>query len=173
MAHGGARKGAGKRKGQFDRATLEAELAAAQHQLVEMTKKRQAGRKLAIDVLDDVMHLSMGLAAKHQPLEANELAGPGRVPDDAKFHTYLELTIETAGKLAAFQSAKFKSTTISIETVGGMPAAPSAGPAHRMSAQEAYRMLRDSSELIDLTAVTVVDKPPAKAKSKALKVVRG
>lgn len=167
MAKGGARPGAGKPKGKWDRATLEAELAAAQNQLVELSKKRQAGRKLAVEVLDDIMHLSMGLAAKHQPLSGGELAGPGREPDEAKFDKYLSMTGEFAGRLANFQSPKFKSTTISVETIGGVPADAVAGggaPLRKLSAQDAYRMLRDSSDLIDLTPTVVTEKvqPPAK-----------
>jgi len=166
MPRGGARPGAGKKKGSFDRATLERELAAAQQQLVELTKKRETGRKMAVDVLDDIMHLSMGLAAKHQPLEANEIAGPGRDPNDEKFHRYLELTVDTASKLANFQSPKFKSVTLSVETPpgGAVPAGGVVGAITRMSAQEAYRMLRDSSELIDLQPEAPAEQPEKKAK---------
>lgn len=160
---GGYRPNAGRRKGQMDRATLEAELAAAQQQLVEMSKKRQAGRKLAVDVLDDIMHLSMGLAAKYQPLAGNEIKGPGREPDEPKFKEYLAITIDTAGKLANFQSPKFRSTTLHVEGVNGVPAdgPGQVAPARRMSGQEAYRMLRDSADLIELSPVAKVDKVPA------------
>ena len=172
MPRGGARLGGGKRKGQWDRATLEAELAAAQQQLVELSKKRQAGRKLAIEVLDDVMHLAMGLAAKHQPLNQGEVEIKGqREPDDGKFVQYLELTIDTAGRLANFQSPKFKSTTISIETRTGMPAdgmTSMIAPARRVSAAEAYRQVRESSDLIELNPVSKVDKvAPTPAKKAA------
>lgn len=166
---GGYRPNAGRRKGSMDRATLEAELAAAQQQLVEMAKKRQSGRKIAVDVLDDIMHLAMGLAAKHQPLSNAEIAGPGREPDEPKFLQYLELTGEFAGKLANFQSPKFKSTAISVETLGGMPAdgmVSMIAPARRVSAAEAYRQLRESSELIDVTPVAKVDKVPSEPKAR-------
>jgi hypothetical protein len=175
MARGGARVGAGKKKGQLDRATLEAELAAAQQQLVEMSKRRQAGRKLAIDVLDDVMHMALGLASRHQPLSSGEVATPGRrEPDNEKFDRYLDLTVDAAGKLANFQSPKFRSTTLTVETPNGMPAD---GPgmvagARRMSGQEAYRMLRDSSELIELNPVSNVAKPTV-VPSKPKKAARG
>lgn len=168
MARGGARPGAGKRLGQRDRATLEAELAAAQQQLIELTQKRQAGRKMAIDVLDDIMHLAMGLAGKHQPLAHGEQPGPGREPDEAKFDRYLEMTGEFAGKLAGFQSPKFKSTSISFETAPGGAVSPGAAiaPARAISAAEAYRMLRESSDLIELTPTSKVDTVPKTAARK-------
>lgn len=177
MPRGGARQNGGKRKGQWDRATLEAELAAAQQQLVELTRKRQAGRKLAIDVLDDVMHLAMGLAGKHQPLSVGEVANPaaGRDPNDAKFDHYLDVTIEAAGKLANFQTPKFKSTTISIENLQGQPASGTvmnnAPAAHTITPLEAYRMLRDSSDLIELNPV--VKKPKAAKPVPQKKAARG
>lgn len=168
MPRGGYRPGAGKKKGKFDRATLEAELAAAQQQLVELTQKRQAGRKMAVDVLDDIMHLAMGLAGKHQPLAHGEQLEPGREPDEAKFDRYLEMTGEFAGKLANFQSPKFKSTTISIENAPGAQAPGAAiAPARAISAAEAYRMLRESSDLIELTPTSKVDTVPTKARKRA------
>lgn len=167
MPRGGYRVGAGKPKGKFNRVTLEAELAAAQQQLIELTQKRQAGRKMAIDVLDDIMHLAMGLAGKHQPLAPNEQQLPGRDPDEAKFLQYLELTGEFAGKLANFQSPKFKSTTISIESAPGAQASGAAiAPARAISAAEAYRMLRESSDLIELTPTSKVDTVPKTAARK-------
>lgn len=171
MPRGGARPGGGKRKGQWDRATLEAELAAAQQQLVELSKKRQAGRKLAVEVLDDIMHLAMGLAGKHQPLTSNEIAGPGREPDEAKFDKYLSMTGEFAGRLANFQSPKFKSTTLHVEGITGVPAdgPGQVAPARRMSGQEAYRMLRDSADLIELNPVAKSDKVPVPKKAAGAK----
>lgn len=174
MGRGGFRPGAGKKKGTFDRATLEAELAAAEQRLVEISKKRQAGRKLAVDVLDDIMHLAMGLAGKHQPLSSNEIAGPGREPDEAKFDKYLSMTGEFAGRLANFQSPKFKSTTLNVEGLNGAngDGVGQVAPARRMSGQEAYRMLRDSADLIELSPVAKVDKVPA-TKPKLKKVAGG
>ena len=82
MARGGARKGAGKKLGQRDRATLEGELAVALAQLADLTEKREqeraaSGRKQAVAVLDDIMHAGYGLMAKHQPLEQGEVVAPG------------------------------------------------------------------------------------------------
>lgn len=162
---GGARVGAGKRKGQFDRATLEAELAAARQQLDQVRTRQTAGQRLAIEVLNDVMHAAYGMMAKHQPLAPGEVLAAGRVPNDAEFKEWMRLTREAAGELAPFQSAKFKAVTMSIEQPPGGTVPESAGVVRPMSAQEAYRMLRESSQLIDIRPNTVVKLPvPTKAK---------
>lgn len=169
---GGARPGTGPKKGTKFRQTLEAELAAATAQLEALTRARQEGKELAIDVLEQCMHLSRGLAAKHQPLAPNEVAHPnsGRDPNEEKFLQYFGLTIESAGKLANYQSPKYKSVTISAETSPGGAAAQSNAPVAAMSAQEAYRRLRDS-DMIDITPVSSTTAPKAIEKPK--KAARG
>lgn len=163
---GGARSGAGKRTGQFNRATLEAELAAAKQQLDQVRTRQTTGQKLAIEVLNDVMHAAYGMMAKHQPLAPGEVAINGRTPDPAEFKEWMRLTREAAGELAPFQSAKFKSVTLSVEQPPGGAVPENAGVVRPMSAQEAYRMLRESSQLIDIRPNTVV-KLPAPAAKKA------
>lgn len=185
---GGAREGAGRKKGGVNKATLEAQLAAAQSQLIELTKEREAeregrGRKSAIDVLDDVMHASYGLMAQHQPPAPGEAIDPrsGREPNEEKFRYYLEQTKDAAGKLANFQSPKFKSVVLGVDpslaaAAGASSAvAPSSAelpPAPGMQAltpSQAYRLMRDS-DVIDLTpqgpkAVQGPQQPAAKKRS--------
>lgn len=162
MGRGGARPGGGKRKGQWDRATLEAELAAAKQQLAQVESRQQKGHKLAVEVLNDVMHVAYGMMAACQPLAPGETLVPGRKPDPAEFKEWMRITVDTAKELAPFQSAKFKSVTHHLETpIGGkVPENPNAEPVQAVSPAEAYRRLRDH-DIIDLTATAVVDKPPA------------
>lgn len=176
MARGGARPGAGKKKGKPEYATLEAQLVTAQQQLATLTAEREAekagrGRKLAIDVLDDIMHAGYGLMAKHQPLEPGEVVHPGsgRDPNEEKFRYFLDVTKDAAKGLANFQSPKFKSITVGVDAslAAAASAAPSAqvpGTTRQLSPAQAYRMLRDS-DVIDLTpAAPTEDKPAKKAK---------
>lgn len=150
---GGKRAGAGKRVGQFNRASLEAELLAAKQQLAQYESRQSKGHKLAIEVLNDLMHVAYGMMAKHQPLAAGEVPAVGRIPNPAEFKEWMKITREAAGELAPFQSSKFKSVSLSVEQPPGgngnmVPENP--GAVRAMTPQEAYRMLRDSSELIEL-----------------------
>jgi len=168
---GGAREGAGRKKGGVNKATLEAELARAQSQLIELTAEREAeragrGRKKAVDVLDDVMHAAYGLMAMYQPLAPGEVAQPGsgREPNDEKFRYFLERTTDAAGKLANFQSPKFKSVVLAVDPSLGAAAGAGAnlgaaspelpagapGTVQALTPSQAYRALRDN-DLIDLT----------------------
>lgn len=163
---GGARPGAGRPHGSKDRATLEAELATAQAQLVLVEQQREAdragrGRKQAVDVLDDIMHAGYGLMGKHQPLADGEVLAPGsgRDPNEEKFRYFLDVTKDAAKALANYQSPKFKSVTIGVDpSLAAAAGAPGAvvsmagepGTTERMSPAQAYRLLRDS-DLIDMT----------------------
>ena len=102
-----------------DRSTLEAELLTAKQQLAQVQNREAKGHKLAIDVLNDVMHVAYGMMAKHQPLAPGEVQASGRLPDPIEFKEWMRLTREAAGELAPFQSAKFKSVTMSIEAPPG------------------------------------------------------
>lgn len=182
---GGARPGAGRKQGGVNKATLEAQLAAAEAQLVRLTQEREAeqagnGRKSAIAVLDDIMHASYGLMAQHQPLAHNEQAQPGRDPNEEKFRYFLEQTKDAAGKLANFQSPKFKSVVLGVDpslaAAAGAPGAlPPSDPAavpgamQQLSPSQAYRLMRDN-DVIDLTpqgpkVVQGPQQPAKKAKS--------
>lgn len=167
---GGAREGAGRKKGGVNKATLEAQLATAEKQLADLVQQREAeregrGRKQAVDVLDDVMHAAYGLMAQHQPLQPGEMPSLGREPNDEKFRYFMEQTKDAAAKLAAFQSPKFKSITIGVDTSLAAAAAgyqgsaetPADGADHaaigamqRLTPAQAYRMMRDN-DVIDMT----------------------
>lgn len=177
MARGGARAGAGRRVGSKDRATLEAELAAAQQQLLDLTKEKEAaraarGRKQAVDVLDDIMHAGYGLMAKHQPLEPGEVQQPGRDPSEEKFRYFLDVTKDAAKALANYQSPKFKSVTIAVDPSLAAAGAPSSAPPaaapgtlEQLSPAQSYRMLRDH-DMIDLTPAPKPAAAPAAAPAK-------
>lgn len=163
MAHGGARPGAGKKPGTRDRATIEAELTAAKQQLEQARQRDAKGHKLAVEVLNDVMHVAYGMMAKHQPLARDEIQVQGREPNPAEFKEWLGITVSAAKELAPFQSSKFKSVAFHQESPIGNTV-PENPTAERVSPAEAYRMLRDSSTLIELTPTASVTKLPAPKK---------
>lgn len=149
MPRGGARPGGGKRKGQWDRATLEAELASARQMLAQVTARDKRGRKLAIEMLDDLAHVTFGMVGKHQPPTA--APKPGEAPyDESKFVEWIRLAKEVLGELAPFQSAKFASVRHSVESSIGGTVPENPGVVRPLTGQEAYRMLRDSADLIEL-----------------------
>lgn len=172
--NGGARPGAGRKAGDRNKETLRRELIAAKQQLEQIKNRESKGHKLAIDVLNDAMHVAYGMMAKHQPLAPNEAQMPGREPNVAEFKEWLGITVSAAKELAPFQSAKFKSVSLHVEApIGGAPENPGAAPLQAMSPAEAYRMLRDH-DVIDLSASSVVDRPPAPvAKLPARKQAKG
>ena len=113
------------------------------------TEARKRGQKLAREVLDDLMHTFLGMAAKHQPVSPGMPLQPGQEPNETKFVQYAVLARDTAKELAPFQSPKFKS----IE-VYQAPTAPIEQPSSNrapstLTPQQAYRLLRDS-DVIDL-----------------------
>lgn len=148
---GGARTGAGRPKGSLSKSTIE---RAALAERIIAEQKQQPGKKLAREVLDDFMHLFTGLAAMHQPLPDNVLPQPGQKPDEAKFLNYAKLAVDVAGQLANYQSPKFKAivmTGLENNPGGALPTpADVVGQVEQVTAQQAYRMLRDS-DVIDIT----------------------
>lgn len=160
---GGARVGAGRKRGGANKATIERE-ALAQRILAEQAGK--PGKKLGKEVLDDFMQLFTGLAAFHQPLPPGQLAGPNQAPDEEKFKTYAKFAIECAKELAGYQSPRLKAVLLSQEVVPGGPAQQAGGTVMGMpsvlSPQQAYKLLRDR-DVIDVT-------PAATAKALARKV---
>jgi len=147
----GERRG-GRKKGTPNKATRERVLLAKR--ILEEQKGRP-GRKLAREVLDDFMHLFLGMAAQHQPLPIGMAAGPGQQPNEPKFLEFAKLAIDTAAQLAPYQSPKLKAVLVSRESQpDGHAVGPGSGHQHGamvpMSAQEAYRRLRDS-DIIDIS----------------------
>lgn len=158
MAKGGARRGAGRKRGP-SKATIERQLLA---QRIAAEQQGKPGRKLAKEVLDDLMHTALGMAAKYQPLPDGVVPMNGQKPDEAKFVEYLKLAGGFATDLAPYQSFRFKAVLMSQEPLpGGSAIVPGpgdqAGAMTRMSPQQAYRLLRDS-DVIDVSpASQVVD----------------
>ncbi len=170
MAKRGPPKGTrygGRNKGTPNKATVERELIA---QRIAEQQRQQPGRKLAREVLDDLMHTFLGMAAKHQPLPEGVVPMQGQTPDPLKFVEYASLAGTFAKDLAPYQSPKFKATIALNETTpGGVPlSASNVGPAiEQMTAQQAYRLLRDA-DVIDVEPNPTPAKVlPIKVKKKA------
>lgn len=148
---GGARSNAGRKRGGTNAATRERE-ALAQRILEEQRGK--PGKKLAREVLDDFMQLFTGLAAMHQPLPDGVVPMQGQKPDHAKFMEYAKAAVDVAGQLASYQSPKFKAivmTGLENNPGGALPTpAEVVNQVEQISAQQAYRMLRDN-DVIDIT----------------------
>lgn len=172
----GPRPNAGRKPGSSNVKTLTAELAAVREKLAAEQARQRQGRKRGTEVLDDIMHVAYGMMAMYQPQAPGEALAPGRKPNPAEFKEWLKLTKEAAEAIAPYQSAKLKAIIPLPEAPpGAMSAAESApapsGVVTRMSAQEAYRLLRDSSDLIDLKAIMppvaeqpIAERLPKKAK---------
>lgn len=58
------------------------------------------------------MHLFAGMAAKHQPLPDGSVIHSNRKPNPVQFEKWARLAVETATKLAPYQSPTFKAIMI-------------------------------------------------------------
>ena len=67
-------------------------------------QRQKAGRKLAVDVMSELMNHFVGMAAKYQPL--------GATPDEKKFTLYAKQAASIASDLAAYETPKLASTTL-------------------------------------------------------------
>lgn len=150
----GERRG-GREAGVKNKATLEKELLAER---IMAEQANKPGRKLAKEVLDDFMHLFMGLAAQHQPLPQGVVDPSGAKRDEDKFIRYANMAGEFAGKLAKFQSPTFGMVKVSLEPRPGgeleqSQVAPSVpGQVQSLTPSQAYRLLRDA-DVIDMDGV--------------------
>ena len=90
-------------------------LREAQGLREELAKKAEAdlqkarGRKLGKEVLYEFMTVFAGMAASVQP------APPGQInqhADEAKFQTWATLAVDTAYKLAQFESPKYRAIAV-------------------------------------------------------------
>lgn len=161
---GGARANAGRKPNVPNKATVERALIAAR---IAQEQAGKPGRKLAREVLDDFMALFTGMAAMHQPLPDGVVPMNGQKPDEAKFLLFAQLAVDTAAELAPYQSPKFKATIQLPELPPGDNFAGAIGDqagVHRMTPQQAYRMLRDA-DVIDVQHQVVAGKPVKKAAS--------
>lgn len=101
------RKLGGRTKNTPNKATVErAEIARLQNE--ESVRK---GIKLGKQMLEDYMMAFHNQAVVFQPLPAG-VSIPGRTPDPAQFMAWGRLVVETAYKLADFQSPKFRAIQV-------------------------------------------------------------
>jgi hypothetical protein len=112
------------------------------------TEARKRGQKLAREVLDDLMHTFLGMAAKHQPQATGMPLQPGQEPNETKFVQYAVLARDTAKELAPFQSPKFKSIEVYQAPMAPIEQPGAAATSSKLTPQQAYRLLRDS-DIID------------------------
>jgi hypothetical protein len=96
---GGARPGAGRPEGP-SKATIERALIA--ERAVENAKG--AGRKLAKEILDDFMNRFAKMAEKYQ----------NQPKAEDKFEKWARLTVDTATRLAPFQSPTFRAVAVTV-----------------------------------------------------------
>lgn len=137
---GGARPGAGRPKGSRGKVNIQKALRAE----LTTAEAKASGRKLAIDVLEDFMHLFAGMAAVYQPLPPGVAAAPGRTPDEERFEKYARLTLDFASDLAKYQSPTFgKVMLIPPPDIMPLPK-PIAGELSRLTPQESYRLMKDA-----------------------------
>jgi hypothetical protein len=114
-----------------------------------VTESRKRGQKLAREVLDDLMHIFLGMAARHQPVSAGMQLQPGQEPNEGKFVQYAVLARDTAKELAPFQSPKFKSIEVYQAPTAPIEQPRAAATSSKLTPQQAYRLLRDS-DIIDV-----------------------
>lgn len=95
----------GRKKGARNKKTLQREF------LEEVVKKRAdaayAGRKLAKEVLEELMTVAMSFVAKYQPHPANE-----RFQNEPMFIEWLKIAQSLAADLAPYQSPTFRAVVI-------------------------------------------------------------
>lgn len=81
-----------------------------------VTAVRSANRRLAKDVLAEMMGVFYGLAAMTQPVPAGQPIPPGRSPSEAQFEKWARLAVDSAAKLAPYESPTFKAVAIISNT---------------------------------------------------------
>lgn len=108
------KKTGGRQKGSLDKSTIE-KLAHASRQVGEA---RKMGRKMAIEVLDDLMHTAMGMAAKYQP------PAQGADPvNPSEFKDWLQIAGKFAKALGEYQAPRLKAImAVQPAPIGEQPA---------------------------------------------------
>lgn len=109
---GGRIPGAGRKKGQRNKATIERELRQAQEAERKVEEARTSGRRLAKDMLDDFMHKFAQVAASFQPVPANTDPPEGVTPNPNEFERWAKLAVECAKALAKYQSPTFQAIMV-------------------------------------------------------------
>jgi hypothetical protein len=146
--------GSGRQRGVPNRRTVEAALEA--ERAVTAARTSQGIKKLGKEILDDFANLFAGMAAYYQPAPDGMPARPNQ--NENKFDKYAVLAVKTAEKLAEFQSPKFRALMITPPpedpTMPGSRPAELARPTGKtMGALEAYQLLRDKNDIIDIIPV--------------------
>lgn len=135
---GGFREGSGRTPGAKNKRTLERETrekleAEAKEKIAELAEEDRAvvkvatrGKKLAKDVLRELMELSVGMAALYQPAHPDAVS-KNRHEDPAKFQEWFAIAAQTAKDLAPYESPRYSAVMVGAAVVtkvtveGGMP----------------------------------------------------
>ena len=107
MANGGARPGAGRKRGGKNKATIEREINAA----AVIDRARKEGRELAVDVLERIMKLCEGAAGAFRPTTQRDVAAGNPTNPDGNepvFGQWVDRWTYCAKELAKYQSPQVK-----------------------------------------------------------------
>lgn len=111
IGRGGARIGAGAKPGSKQRSTLVRERAEAAY-LTHVASRRD-GKRLAIDVLEDLMFAFYDTAAYNQPIvQPDGTILMRRGAKEERYETFGDLAAKYAAKLAEFQTPKLRSIVV-------------------------------------------------------------
>lgn len=108
MARGGYREGGGRKAGTPNAKTI----ARLERQAETVGEIKKQGKKLAIDVLDELMNLAVGAAAAIQQAEAAK--GNRGAITDPLFWRCIELGGLFAKALAPYQSHRYRAVEVSF-----------------------------------------------------------
>lgn len=131
----------GRHRGSKNKATIEREerarieLEAREREMQDgvevIASARRSGRKLGRDVLDDLMHLGMGLTAEYQRLASlapGQQIGQGTAAMEEKFWQAAAFTKDCAVALTNYQSPKLKASVVMHGPREEVPLLPTPAP---------------------------------------------
>lgn len=81
-----------------------------------VTAVRSANRRLAKDILSEITGVFYGLAAMTQPVPVGQPIPLGRTPSEKQFEKWAKLAVDSAAKLAPYESPTFKAVAIIANT---------------------------------------------------------
>lgn len=99
----------GRQKGTPNKRTQEALLKQA----MEVHQSAKTGKKLAKDVLDDLMQLTVGMAGVYQP-DPPDRPGLNPYASEEKFWKCVEMARDFATALAKYQSPTFRAIAVHV-----------------------------------------------------------
>jgi hypothetical protein len=111
----------GRPKGARGLATIERERVAAEIAQRTIMDAKPTGKRLAKEVLYECMMTFADMASFYQPTQADLTAGrliENPHTDEPMFLKYANLTVDTAAKLAPYESPTFKSVPVPDPTSG-------------------------------------------------------